>query len=261
MAFGGENYRIVSRIGSGGVGTTFKVVQVDRTQGELGTYVAKVVRNEETGQRVLDAHKLVRSHLSRSTSLSTIFEVAAEWRENSFVALLAWVEGEPLSEYLGVMQPDSDEALARTWLRTACEALGVLHINGLVHGDISPRNILVSGSGIVLTDYDFVTKIGERADAPGTVAYCPPSFGEGRVAAPSDDLYALAGSFFHVLFEREPFQHNGDRAKERGLNWAGVERGNYPLLAGVPGSSHAPEPGEALRQCRGCTGDVEPIRA
>ena len=36
-----------------------------------------------------------------------------------------------------------------------CEALDVLHGNGLVHGDISPRNIIVSGTDLVLTDYDF----------------------------------------------------------------------------------------------------------
>jgi len=50
-----------------------------------------------------------------------------------------------------------------------CEGLHVLHRNGLVHGDISPRNMIVSGSDLVLTDYDFVGKIGEPLAAAGTV--------------------------------------------------------------------------------------------
>ena len=55
----------------------------------------------------------------------------------------------------------TDEALALRWLRTACEALGELHRNGLVHGDISPRNLILSGNDLILTDYDCVGKTDE----------------------------------------------------------------------------------------------------
>ena len=249
VPFRGQSYRIVSRLGSGGVGTTFKVVKIDReTGGDLGTYVAKVVRDEETGRRVPRAYELAHSHL-RHSALSTIFEVAPEWRDNQFVALMTWIEGEPLSEYSGVLpilaedlQEESAEALAVRWLRTGCEALGVLHDNGLVHGDVSPRNLIVSGADLVLTDYDFVRRIGEPMAVPGTVAYCSPSCLEGRDAAPSDDFYALAASFFQVLFEKEPFRYDGDYAKERGLNWNGVERGAYPVLAAFLDRATDPDP-------------------
>ena len=66
---------------------------------------------------------------------------------------------------------------------------------------------------------------------PGTVIYCSPSFHEGRNASLSDDLYALAASFFHILFDKEPFQYEGALAKERGLNWNGVERSEFKMLA------------------------------
>ncbi len=56
VRFHDRDYRILSRLGSGGVGTTFKVVDIDRlTKEELGTYVAKVGHNAETGGRVLRA--------------------------------------------------------------------------------------------------------------------------------------------------------------------------------------------------------------
>jgi len=239
VRFHDHDYRIVGRLGSGGVGTTFKVVEIDRsTKEDLGTYVAKVGHNAETGNRVLKAYSLARSHLGRHPALSVIFEVAREWRENEFVALLTWIEGTPLGGFVGVFlllaeeqQETSSEALAMRWLRTVCEALDVLHCNGLVHGDISPRNMIVSGSDLVLTDYDFVGKIGETVSAPGTVLYCSPSYQDRQLASPSDDIYALAASFFHVLFEKEPFQYGSAQVKQRGLNWEGVDCQDCPKLA------------------------------
>ena len=237
VRFEGHDYRIVARLGSGGVGTTFKVVEIDRrTKEDLGTYVAKVVHEGETADRVLRTHRLVRSHL-RHSALSTVYQVASEWQDNAITVLMTWIEGERLGEYTGLIKEladdygkESRDALVVRWLRTTCEALGELHASGLVHGDISPRNLILSGSDLVLTDYDCVTKIGEPSAVPGTVMYCSPR-ADGHVAAPSDDLYALAASMFHVLLAREPFRRDGDLAKERGLNWTGVERADFPVLS------------------------------
>jgi serine/threonine protein kinase len=241
VRFHGRDYRIVSRLGSGGIGTTFKVVELDRTlQEELGTFVAKIVHDGDIGRRVLKSYSLVRSHLVRQDGLSPIFEVAREWQENEFVALLGWIDGTPLSEFTGVFQllaEDQDEpsleSLAIRWIRNLCDALDVLHRNGLTHGDVSPRNMIVSGSSLVLTDYDFVTRLDDAASAAGTVSYCSPERQHSKPATAADDLFALAASFFHVLFEKEPFRYGSDLTKERGLNWDDVERDVFPILAGV----------------------------
>ncbi len=237
VSSGNHKYRIVSRLGSGGVGTTFKVVQIDRTtKEELGTYVAKVGHDKEKGQRVLKSYNLARPYLSQNAALSAIFEVAREWHENDFIALMTWIEGEPLDHYIGdfsrlAYEGTSSEGLALRWLCTMCEALAVLHSNDLVHGDVSPRNMIVSGHDLVLIDYDFVTKIGERTTSPGTVLYCPPNQQEVQTASPADDIFSLAASFFHVVFGKVPFQYNGMQAKERGLNWDSVDREEYAILA------------------------------
>jgi serine/threonine protein kinase len=247
VRFRDRDYRILSRLGSGGVGTAFKVVEVDRhTQEDVGTYVAKVAHDGATGAQVLRAYSLVRSHL-RHTGLSTIFEVARDWQENQFIALMTWVSGAPLGDFIGVFslladdqQDPSAEALALRWLRVTCQALDVLHRNGLVHGDVSPRNLIVSGSDIVLTDYDFVTKIGERPNSPGTVLYCSPSYHDGRAASPSDDIYALAASFFHVVYEREPFVYGHELDKRLGINWDGLNRGDGVTLTAFLDRATAP---------------------
>jgi len=94
----------------------------------------------------------------------------------------------------------------------------------------------------VLTDYDFVCKIDEPINAPGTVVYCSPSFQDGSLASPADDIFSLAASFFHVVFEKEPFRHGGDLDKKRGLNWENIERSEYPVLASFLDQATDPDP-------------------
>ena len=203
------------------------------------------------GRRAVSAYRLARSHLQHQ-AVSGIFEVASEWRENEFTALMTWVEGSPLRDFMGVLPllvDDLDEtsadALTLFWLRAMCEALDVLHRNGLIHGDVNPGNLIVSGRDLVLTDYDFVGRIDEPITAPGAVLYCSPSHRTGRPASPSDDLYALAASFFHVLFEHEPFRFAGAPAKERGLNWEAVDaeqRAEYPAVEAFLDRATDPDP-------------------
>ena len=249
VPFGNHTYRIIARLGTGGIGIAFKVVQISHsTKEDLGTYVAKVAHDPTIGERILKSYGLARSHLARHPALSTIFEVAPKWQENDFVALMTWIEGSALESFTGVLsllaedqQEVSAEALALRWLRTMCEALGVLHQNGLIHGDVSPRNMIVSGNDLVLTDYDFVTEIGEPITFSGTALYCPPS-NENHKASVSNDIYALAASFFHVVFEKEPFRRGGVISKERGLNWEGINREDYPTLAGFLDKATDPDP-------------------
>ena len=114
-----------------------------------------------------------------------------------------------------------------------CEALDVLHRNGLIHGDVSPGNLIVSGRDLVLTDYDFVGRIDEPIAAPAPRSYCAPSHhAAGRRRLPTTCMRWRPASF-HVIFEREPFRHGGAPAKEHGLNWEAVDpeqRAEYPTV-------------------------------
>jgi serine/threonine protein kinase len=269
IRFRDRDYQIVGRLGSGGIGTTFKVIEVDRsTREELGTYVAKVGHHGDTGRRVLRAYSLARPYVSRHPGLSAIFEIARDWQDNSFTALMTWIEGAPLGDFSEVFpllaedqQESSAETLAIRWLRGMCDALGVLHRNGLVHGDVSPRNMIVSGTDLVLTDYDFVAKTGDPVSGPATVMYCSPSYKENRPLTAADDIYALAASFFHVIFNREPFQYGGISAKERGLNWDGVDRSDWPTVVAFLDKATSPNPSDRFTSIAGAVALLNPPAA
>ena len=236
VTFRGRRYRIVARLGSGGAVTAFKVVELHSSSGEeIGTFVAKVAHDGDSGARSRDSHQLVRSAIGRQPGLSTVFEVATDWRADEITALMSWVEGAPLSEFAGVLpllardhDTEGSEMAAR-WIQTMCEALDVLHRNHLVHGDVSPHNMIVCGEDLVLTDYDCVTRIDDPVTALGTRSYRSPDRKLRKPATPEHDVFALAASFFHVLYDREPFARNGEA--EGKLDWREGERTLYPALA------------------------------
>ncbi len=228
IPFQNARYKIVSRLGRGGIGQTFKVVEVDARSDECyGTYVAKLIHHAADAEPALRAYRKARAYTVHP-HLSAIHEIAPDWRADRFVALLKWVEGMPLADLTGVLALHAEELgesslqdLLLRWLRDLCDALWALHQVGLVHGDVSPRNLIVQGGEVVLTDYDTVTDAGQPARSRNPL-YASHGVESGSAIQPGDDLFALAASVFHVLFEREPFNFDGRRIKNRGLNWEDV---------------------------------------
>lgn len=236
IIFQNQCYKIINRLGTGGIGTTFKVAHIDKKDKyEYGSYVAKVIFNEEDGEAALMAYRKVRPY-SAHPHLAVIHEIAPEWEENKFVALMKWIEGIPISDLAGVLKlyaedigESSLESLILRWLDDLCNALGYLHQVGLVHGDVSPKNIIVSGGDVILTDYDAVTEIGNKPRIYNPT-YCSPLVQQNKIIEPSDDIFALASSFFKILFDKEPFCFGEAIRKEQGLNYQDIDVSELPHL-------------------------------
>lgn len=230
-------YKILNRLGSGGIGATFKVMEVDqKDEKEYGTYVAKIIFNKEDGESAIQAYRKVRAH-SVHPHLAVVHEIAPEWERNNFIALMKWVEGMPFSDLAGVLQlyieelgEKSYESFVLRWLYDLCDALVSLHNVGLVHGDITPKNIIISGGDVTLTDYDAVIETNNKPRFD-THMYSSSTIQKQKSIQLSDDVFALATSFFHVLFEKEPFRFGGEFKKDTGLNWSAIQKQDWPLLS------------------------------
>lgn len=92
-------------------------------------------------------------------------------------------------------------------LRQLLPALAVLHGQELVHGDLSPANLLRRDrDGLpVLLDFG-LTRAQSSAAAGGTPGYAPPELARGETAQPWMDLYSLGVVALVMLSGEEPAQ-------------------------------------------------------
>jgi diguanylate cyclase (GGDEF)-like protein len=86
-------------------------------------------------------------------------------------------------------------------------ALRRLHAEGVVHGDVSPRNIRQGEDGAWrLLDLGLLAPVGHSLAARGTPNYMAPEVIQGAPADGRADLYALGAVLYHLLTGRPPFQ-------------------------------------------------------
>ncbi|WP_352829240.1 NERD domain-containing protein [Mesorhizobium sp. M0159] len=254
-----SHYRVVSVLGQGGVGRTFKLEQLDVEDGEpIGTFVGKAVFNPDLGPASLAAYQRLRP-LSLRRGLSNILECSSSWNVNELMSLLRWTQGAPLSTWSGdldfIAQVDgaeSTEELVISWFETLCEALDAFHAQGWVHGDVSLSNILVDEAQVVLIDYDLAGPIDSQPRSQGTVLYASPERRDGGRNLARDDVYSLAATLFHAITNRPPAPAKAGL----GLDWTNEQRAAFPALVPLldratgPANRRFVNAGAALQELR-----------
>jgi hypothetical protein len=87
-----------------------------------------------------------------------------------------------------------------TAIAPVATALAHTHGRGVVHGDLSPGNIVFTAEGRpVLTDLGVARVLGETAGGEVTPAYVDPTVARGGAPGPASDVFGLAAAAFHAL--------------------------------------------------------------
>ncbi|HET9066951.1 MAG TPA: protein kinase [Gemmatimonadales bacterium] len=216
----GDAFRIERELGGGGMSRVFVATEV-----RLNRRVAIKVLSPELAQG-LNAERFEREILlSASLQQANIVPVLAAGEvEGLPYFTMPFVDGESLRGRIGAGLPIT-EVIAI--LRDVSRALAYAHARGVVHRDIKPDNVLLSGGAAVVTDFGIAKAISaalggadrpERARGPadatltsigtsiGTPAYMAPE----QVAGDPDvdhrvDLYALGCLAYEMLSGRSPF--------------------------------------------------------
>jgi serine/threonine-protein kinase len=124
---------------------------------------------------------------------------------------MAFIEGGTLADRMRDRGPPSNAEAIRM-LQEVAWALGYAHLQGVVHRDVKPENILLEeGSGrAMVTDFG-IAVLAEEADREGpveiagTAEFMSPEQAKGAEVDARSDIYSLGCVGFYTLSGRMPF--------------------------------------------------------
>jgi len=94
-----------------------------------------------------------------------------------------------------------------TVLAPVAAALAHAHGEGLIHGDVSPANVLFTAEGRpLLADLGVARVLGERDDPQCTPEYMDPAVAAGAALGPASDVFMVAAVAVHALTGAPPWR-------------------------------------------------------
>jgi serine/threonine protein kinase/tetratricopeptide (TPR) repeat protein len=211
----GERYEILRSLGEGGMGAVYKA-----RDHELDRMVAlKVIRPELAGhpdilrrfkQELILARQVTHKNVVRIFDLGT-----ADGRK--FITM-DFIEGRDLKSILnerGKLPAVEAVPIAQQ----ICRGLEAAHVEGVVHRDLKPQNIMVDGAGRVwLMDFGLarsmeLSGLTRTGVLMGTPDYMSPEQARAEKVDARSDLFSLGIIFFEMLTGRLPFQADTLMAK------------------------------------------------
>jgi TolB-like protein/Flp pilus assembly protein TadD/predicted Ser/Thr protein kinase len=221
-----SHYRILERLGRGGMGVVYKAEDV-----KLGRQVALKFLSEELSPYPSSVERFRREARSASAlnhpNICTIYEI--DENEGPLFISMELLEGRPL-QTTAEAQPIKIERVLDVAIRVA-DALQAAHAKGITHCDLKPANIFVTEQGMAkLLDFGLARLKPESALAGdltpqgdlnkpllsetlshpgllvGTVPYMSPEQVLGRQLDHRTDLFSLGVVLYEMTSGRRPFQ-------------------------------------------------------
>jgi predicted Ser/Thr protein kinase len=204
-------YRIEKVLGKGGMGAVYLAYDT-----QLDRHVALKVptfAQDEGEQRERFFREARAAAVLRHPNLCPVYDIGEH--EGVYYLTMAYIEGKPLSDYVGADRPLPPRQAAGI-VRQMALALQEAHEHGIIHRDLKPSNVLISPKQEpIITDFGLARRAASQDErlthsgaVMGTPAYMPPEQVNGDVAAmgPGCDIYALGVILYELLTGRRPFE-------------------------------------------------------
>ena len=202
------NYKIISKIGEGGMGSVFLAEHTKLSRKVAIKNLHDVlIKNEEIRKRFQnEAQAMAKLQHENIVNLLDFEE-----NEDGLFLIMEFVDGAPLDELLKANAIPADQSLRI--VQSILEGLKYAHKKDIVHRDIKPSNILIKGEDMSPKILDFgiakmlgtdnsMTKTGTQM---GTVFYMSPEQVKGEKVDQRSDIYAVGVTLFQLINGSNPY--------------------------------------------------------
>lgn len=204
-------YEVLARVGTGGIGVVYRARKL-----RSGEVVAlKVLPPSAATETIVERFRReadVASHLGHE-NIVQFLEFGYDERHRCHYCVLEFIEGEDLGRRIK-RHGKLSEKEAVSVARQIAEALEHAWGQGLVHGDVKPKNIMLTPDGHAKlldlglarpTDFEEVRPDGAKVFL-GTASYASPEQARGETKLDTrSDIYSLGATLYHCATGRPPF--------------------------------------------------------
>ena len=246
-----SHYRIVEKIGKGGMGVVYRAEDT-----KLGRPVAlkflppELTRDSQAKTRFIQEARAA-SALDHP-NICNIHEID-ETEEGAIFIAMACYEGESLEDRIARGPLEIGEAVDIA--AQIARGLAKAHERGIVHRDIKPANILITEDGLVkIVDFGLAKLAGAKLTRTGTVVgtarYMSPEQVRGEPVDSRTDVWSLGAVLYEMLTGVNAFPGEYDQAalyaivNEEPEPVSALRPDVLPFLEGIVGRCLAKDPGE-----------------
>ncbi len=194
----GGKYRIISKIATGGFGTTYKAEHAElpgslvciKHAGKITPEYEAILAKEAQAMWDLRHHAIppIRDYL--------------RLEDGSVALVMGYIDGPTLHDLVEENGPIVPEDVA--WIaERILNALLYMHTFGVVHGDLKPQNVIIQPDSHHVAVVDFGLAAVRPTAQDGSIGYTPyfgpPEAKLGKPLMPESDLYSLGATMIFAL--------------------------------------------------------------
>ena len=210
-------YRVLEKIGSGGMGIVFKVedekldnqiLAIKVLPPDMSNNEAAIQRLKREARAAIDLHHTNIMGVKGFESDDSVKFVIMEYLDGANLDFeLAKREKFDLDEFLDIA-------------RQVCSGLEYAHERNVIHRDIKPANLIfkhlpskrvvkIADFGIAFQIRESTAKVTGQDTTAGTIHYLAPEIISGKQATPASDQYSLAASLYELVAGFPPYRGSG----------------------------------------------------